>query len=435
MSKFKSLNDEAWSLLFDKYDILNQIDIHGEFQISASQIKEFREPRLMVKFDHIINLPKLFANNNLSILPITRGDYVISHFNAYHKFEPLNNEVIRVSLPTYLESLDFNYITSETFALNCAIATGIIEDFTNDEQIFPTVSGRMSSGVFDFQISDIHKCLNRNVSVINSQIEIDAAYEGLKYLSIFEAKRDLSEDFLVRQLYYPYRTWRARIEKEIKPIFLIYSNGIYHLYEYKFENPVDYNSLMLVKQKNYTIEDTSITSDDIQDILNTGVYVNEPNISFPQADNFERVINLCELLNLQSLSKNEITEKYAFDSRQSDYYINAARYLGLVDKNKDKYKTQNNSKAIYTLSKLGENILKKSYRQRQLTFCRLILQHKVFSDVLNKYFSTGIMPSKFEITRFMKHSNLYNVESDSTFKRRASTIRSWIEWIVELINE
>jgi hypothetical protein len=83
----QSLNEIAWEQLFKKYDILNKINEDGRFEISAAHIKKFREPRLMAKFDHTINLPKIFADNNLAILPITRGDYVISHFNAYHKFE------------------------------------------------------------------------------------------------------------------------------------------------------------------------------------------------------------------------------------------------------------------------------------------------------------------------------------------------------------
>lgn len=429
MSEQKSLNDQAWGQLFDKYDILNQIDMKGSFQISASRIKEYREPRLMAKFDHTINLPKIFADNGLAILPITRGDYLISHFAAYHKFENSDTTVTQVSLPSYIQSLDFTNITSEAIALNCAIASGIIEDFTGDEQITPTVSGRMSSGLFSFKIMDNHSNKFREVNVFNSQIEIDAAYEGIHYLSLFEAKRDLSEDFLVRQLYYPYRTWQSRVDKVIKPIFLVYSNGIYHLYQYQFENPKDYSSLVLVKQHNYTIEDTTITTDDIQSILNRTSYLKEPEISFPQADTFERVINLCELLNQHNLTKDEITEQYAFDARQTDYYTNAARYLGLVEKNKE------HGIVNYSLTKKGEKVLQKGYKQRQLNFCKLILSHKVFSDVLKKYFETGIMPSNEEIMQYMKHANLYKVESEVTFKRRASTIRGWIEWIVGLINE
>lgn len=59
------LNDTAWQALFEKYDILDEIQRSGQFVISANQIKEFREPRLMTKFDHKVNLPTVFADNGL----------------------------------------------------------------------------------------------------------------------------------------------------------------------------------------------------------------------------------------------------------------------------------------------------------------------------------------------------------------------------------
>lgn len=429
MNEPKTLNDEAWEQLFEKYDILNQIDMKGCFQISSSQIKEFREPRIMAKFDHTINLPRIFSANSIAILPITKGDYVLSHFDAYHKFESVDPTVTRVSLPKYIQSLDYNNITSETIALNCAFATGMIEDFIGDEQLFHTVSGRMSSGAFGFQIMDKINQTHRNVNVFNSQIEIDAAYEGLQSLSLFEAKRDLSEDFLVRQLYYPYRTWSSRVEKEVKTVFLVYTNGVYHLYQYMFEKPEDYSSIVLVKQQNYTVEETAITSQDIQEILQNIVFIPEPKISFPQADSFKRVINLCELLSERSLNKEQVTENYAFDDRQTNYYTDATRYLGLVEKCREDGIT------FYRLTEKAEVILQKGYKQRQLSFCFQILCHKVFADVLKRYFETGVMPSNKEITKIMKQAHLYKVKSDVTFGRRASTIRGWIEWIVGLINE
>lgn len=142
----KGLNDFAWEELFKKYDILEHIEKSGEFQISAAQIKEFREPRLMAKFDHTVNLPQIFADNKLSILPITRGDYLISHFDAYHKFEESSLPITRVSLPSYIQSLDCSKIPSEAIALNCAVASGIIADFLDDDELVSTVSGRMGSG-------------------------------------------------------------------------------------------------------------------------------------------------------------------------------------------------------------------------------------------------------------------------------------------------
>ena len=62
------LNDAAWERLFEKYRILEAVDREGRFLISAAQIKEFREPRLMTKFDHRVNLPAIFAENHLCIL-------------------------------------------------------------------------------------------------------------------------------------------------------------------------------------------------------------------------------------------------------------------------------------------------------------------------------------------------------------------------------
>lgn len=428
-SSSKSLNDTAWEMLFEKYDILNCIDTQGLFEISATKIKEFREPRLMAKFDHTINLPKIFSEHQLAILPVTRGDYVISHFDAYHSFETDDAPITRVSLPTYLQSLDSNNIPSEAIALNCAIAAGIVSDFLQDEDLVATVSGRMGSGTFGFSIANLLGNSPYSIQVSNSQIEIDAAYEGVNGLALFEAKRDLSEDFLVRQLYYPFRVWQSRMTKPVRPLFLVYSNGIYRLYEYEFEDVNNYSSLRLIRQKKYSIEDTSIGITDIQTVLKQSVIIQEPKIPFPQADNFERVINLCELLNGQDLSRSDVTDQYAFDVRQTNYYTDAARYLGLIEKRKD------GAIPNYALSDMGKRILRLNFKQRQLAYCDCILSHKVFSDTLQKHFETGSMPSTGDIVEIMKQSNLYNMGSESTFERRSSTIKSWLNWIIGLINE
>ena len=270
--------------------------------------------------------------------------------------------------------------------MNCAVSTGIIADFTGDIDIVPTVSGRMGSGDFDFNIRDTLTDKQLNIDVSNSQIEIDAAYEGVNYLSLLEAKRDISDDFLVRQLYYPYRVWQRRVSKPVKPIFLVYSNGIYHLYEYEFVNPNEYSSLQLVKQKNYSIEDTEITTEDIINVLKSVKIENEPQyVPFPQADSFERVINLCELLNGGSeYDREKITQNYDFDSRQTNYYISAGRYLGLIQE----YKRNQ----PYRLTSNGIAILKLNYKQRQLAYCQKILSHKIFNEVTRLYFERGKIP-------------------------------------------
>ena len=421
------LNDAAWESLFDKYHILDEIDRNGQFVISANQIKEFREPRLMTKFDHKINLPNIFVANNLSILPITRGDYVISSFSAYKEFEEPTQDVQRISIPAHIQSLMPQFLVSEAIALNCANACGILNDFLEDDELVPTVSGRMSSGSFEF---DINTSLGtKNITVINSQIEIDAAYEGIHYLSLFEAKRDLSDDFLVRQLYYPFRVWSDRVTKTVKPVFLIFSNGMFNLYQYQFEDPQNYNSLILVKQRNYVIA-TEICLADIENLLRTVPLAQEPDISFPQADCMSRIVNLIELLNEKPMTKQDITSEYAFDERQTNYYTDAGRYLGLIDKTHDE-----DGNILFQLSTCGHRIMGLEYKERQLALVTQILMHKVFNETLKLHLQCGEMPDKQTIIQIMKRSNLYRVEADSTYLRRSSTVVGWVNWILGIIEE
>lgn len=90
-----------------------------------------------------------------------------------------------------------------------------------------------------------------------------------------------------------------------------------------------------MNQKNYSIEETDIELNDIFQVLHSTPHMEEPEIPFPQADDFTRVINICELLNEQELSRNDVIEQYAFDARQTNYYTDAARYLGLLERYHD----------------------------------------------------------------------------------------------------
>lgn len=418
------LNDRAWEQIFEKYHILRELSAHGAFAISAHQIKEFREPRLMTKFDHRVNLPAVFSDNGLAILPVTRGDYVISSFEAYKEFEAPSGKVQRVSVPAYLQSLMPQFLVSEAISLNCAHACGILSDFLEDEAIVPTVSGRMGSGDFAFDIDTASGV--KRLSVSNSQIEIDAAYEGIHSLSLFEAKRDLSDDFLVRQLYYPFRVWSGRVAKPVKPVFLIFSNGVFYLYQYRFADPGNYNSLELVKQKNYMIG-TEIALADLESLLNTARPAREPDIPFPQANSMARLINLIELLYAKPMAKDEITSRYGFDSRQTNYYTDAGRYLDLVERTRDSERN-----TIFRLSPLGRRVMEMPFRERQLAIAAQILRHRAFKDTLQLRLRCGEMPDAAAIVRLMKGAELYHVDADSTYYRRSSTIAGWVNWMLGL---
>ncbi|HBY19998.1 MAG: hypothetical protein A2Y24_01465 [Clostridiales bacterium GWE2_32_10] len=415
--------------MFDKYNIIHSIEKQGFFEITSEQINEFREARLMTKFDNMSNLPEIFKNNELAILPLTRGSYILSRFEAYKKLDNINDEIIKVNFPKYIQSINYESINSEATAINCAYVSGIIADFVEDDELLPTVNGRMSSEEFSFNIKSKFDEKNIKIDVKNSQIEIDGGYEGLKNLTLIEAKNFLSDDFLIRQLYYPFRLWQRSISKEVRTVFMVYTNGLFSLYEYKFMEPDNYNSLVLVKQKNYMIEEKDIELEDIINVYEKIKYVDEPEVPFPQADRFERIINLCELLNERNqLSKEEITYEYDFDPRQADYYANAGKYLNLIEKNTELDDTK------FCLTEEGKSIFKLNFKQRQLKFVELILRHQAFGDTMKLYVQELEMPTRMQIVEIMKNSKLHKVESASTFERRASTISGWINWILDLIN-
>jgi hypothetical protein len=224
--------------------------------------------------------------------------------------------------------------------------------------------------------------------------------------------------------------WTQKIRKKVRPIFLTYTNGIFHFREYIFANNEHYNSIKLIKQKKYAVYDQVINIEIIQQILASIIVKDEPEVPFPQANSFERVINLCELLHQKgTLTKEEITQNYDFDARQTDYYSNAGKYLGLLE-----YERVNDVVTCH-LTENGRNLFNISIFHRQIEFVKLVLSHTAFNKTLKAYFRTGSIPKKQEIVKIMHDSNLWNIDSESTYLRRSSTIISWINWIIDLIEE
>ena len=217
-----------------------------------------------------------------------------------------------------------------------------------------------------------------------------------------------------------------------------YSNGIFNLYEYEFKEPTNYNSLELVKSKRYSLvnsEEMKITLNDITSINKNIILVDEPEIPFPQANSFDRIINLLELLNTDEIkTKEEITDEFRFDPRQTDYYFNAGKYLGFLEDDKIIVETngKNIEKPALKLSDKGKQLFNVSYKHRQLAYVKAILEHKIFNKVFKDYIKLQQMPQKSEIIKYMKTSALHNVTSNETFWRRSSTVSSWINWIISL---
>lgn len=423
-----SFIDEKWEILFDMYKIENRVKQDGLFYITADQIREVKEPRLMTKFDTKESLPSVFGSK-LAILPVTRGKYVIGEMDLYKDFPEFKTDIKQMTcakIPEYLETININDIRSEAGAINIMSIASILDDFLVEDNMMQTVSGRMGSGAFSFKVDGFERDIEHIINVQNSQVEIDGGFENENVFTIIEGKNVVHSNFLVRQLYYPTRLWTDKISKPIRPVFMVYSNNIFRLLEYEFIDIGSYNSLQLVQEKKYSLEDTEISLDEISDAYRGVIIEQEPNVTFVQADSFDKVISLVENLDSSPMTAAEIAELFGFKERQSDYYYNACKYLGLAEKDKD----EEGVTRVY-ITALGKRLLKMSYKVRQLEYVKLIMKHRIFNEIFEITLRNGEIPDKRLISNKMRE---LSVCSDNLIGRRASSIRGWITWILNLVS-
>ena len=422
--------EQAWKLLLKKYNIVQEVREHGIFHITAAQIREYKEPRLMAKWDSSETLPLSLKSNNLNILPDSRSSYVIGDFILYQEIPELEENVeqmTNVQIGEY-ETIDINHITSEANAINVLVLSGILNDFLNASDTAATFNGRMSTGCFNFKVNT-HRNIKCNVSVNNAQCEIDGGFENHNEVVILEAKNVLHKDFHIRQLYYPYRLWKNKVNKPIRLIFSIYSNMIYRLFEYKFNSLEDYSSIELVQSKNYSLQDICISLDELIEVRrNTPITrsdnTDEANIQFIQADSMNRIISLLENMENNPMTSDQIKELMNFVTRQCNYYVSAGIYLGIFERN-----TINNT---VNLTSVGNSLCNMTYKERQLKIVSLIVEHQIFADFFDYVInSNGDFPNSQQICTRMRELNVCG-KNDSTIKRRSYSVLSWLKWIFNL---
>ncbi|KAF3887978.1 MULTISPECIES: DUF7226 domain-containing protein [Nostocales] len=174
---------------------------------------------------------------------------------------------------------------------------------------------------------------------------------------------------------------------------------------------------------NYIYHSEKIQPKDVITIFEQITIIPDPiNVPFPQADKFERIIDLLWLLAVKDLAEEDITKHYQFNVRQTRYYTSAGRYLGLINKFSD----ISNNKLMFSLTNEGKYIVYES-KTKCLDLVKVILKHKIFYKVFGSTLNLGMIPSNEVIIQLMSTSDL-NM-SDNTIRRRASTVRGWTDWI------
>ena len=401
--------DTAWEILFDRHHILEEIERQGRFSITATQINTVKEARLMAKFDRSAQLPHIFRANRLSILPVSRGEYVIGPFQTHQRVVYNQVRPKTVSIPA-LQTLDNTNLYSESAALLFCYNSGIIARLLGGGPVHYTVNGRMSSGAFDFRIHDARDPgQTHTIAVQNAQVEIDAGYETPDCFCICEAKNMASEELL--------------ITKPVVPVFLVCSNDLIHIFRYTIPDEEDYNSLTLQSHTAYTFGAEPINLEDLETLWRATRPEKESKVPFPQANSFARVVDLLSVLHARDLTRDEVTLQYEFDPRQTDYYITACQYLGLAER------WQEEGVSGVRLTRQARRILSLRYREKYLALMEQVLKRPVFHRAMGLALRYGEIPNKKQLVLLMTELGL--PLNEKTKDRRASTVRGWLGWIWE----
>ena len=426
---FKNANDVAWTAAFEEYDVLSQIAEKGYADLTANQLRIFREPRHMGKIDHQENLPQVFSNNNLSIMTLSNSAYRVG---PYKTFQPLplwqmpDVDVETLEFPMDIETIDFGNLTGEPGVMNAAHATGMLTNFCG-EQVRLTVSGRMRTSEFSYEIETTLGGIE-NISVNKAQMEIDAGYEGHRNFYLFEVKNHSATNFNMRQLYYPLRTWVPRTQKPVIPILLTHSNDVFDFYQFQFENVQNYSSAQLFLHKRYMLKHGAIYESELVDLARRGLVNGDRGKGpFPQADNIKRVIDLVSILIEKPSSQEDLATHYGFTPRQSHYYFAAAKYLGLADSSAGEDRVQ-----FRYASTLAHSIFSKPYREKYLELAALVLGIDSVAQSYLEWVNLGGRPSKNRVEELFNGSMDSAKITGETVGRRAQTILAWTSWLHSL---
>lgn len=379
------------------------------------------ELRLMAKMDSSADVPAALRRHGYFLLPIKNGEYLLVRGNGFHALENLPEP------PTiYRPHLDFDLVTlrvgdSEMQHLDYCYNIGLFEKFAGVAGLRQTIRGRKRMPAIEFSVGS-----RGPIRVQSSvQIEVDSGCEGREDIVLIEGKSGQPADFIVRQLFFPYRKWRHEIpQKRIRPWFFcsheVAGRRLYRFWEYNFADDAQYQSLTLQRGEAFFIEPrrARLTVAELLRV-HSARRADTRLWDVPQADSFWRVAEMPLLIAQDINTSARVAAHYEFDPRQSSYYRQAAEFLGLVLLDK---KTN-----VYRLTDLGREYVSRSADERRELLAGLLAQFPPMRATLELSAKSGERGiGRSEIAALIEH---HSHIGKSTPARRAATLLAWLDWL------
>lgn len=231
----------------------------SEKVITAEQIKNAKntwtgkanqfEPRLLCKQDTDDERPQIFKDNELCIISIKNGSYLLTKNNIYCKLEYPEKKTNLIK--KCIDSILLDIGDSECSLIDNLRYSGLFETdkYLNEEIKFGSLLNGRHRCSFTTKIGD------KDVDICGSQYETDSCYESKNKILLIEAKgQNNMSTFNIRQLYYPYRTIYDKVKgrKEIMCLFINKNkdNSI-HIWKFEFTNPLEMTSIKNIGYDKY----------------------------------------------------------------------------------------------------------------------------------------------------------------------------------------
>jgi hypothetical protein len=425
----KSSGAQVWEQLFEVPQITDDLARDGYFRVTSAQLNSFSKPRggpdarNLVKFDTSDRLPPSLKSRSLSFLPVARGVFLVGPFRTYldtPEEESRRVPVQRISFVNTLETLEQNEINSESTALMIAQSSGMMSQFLGYESVH-TGFGKSSTANFSF-CADREGLNPLNINVDSSTpMELDGVYETAKAIALVEAKNVRSRDFHVRQLYYPMRTLQARYNKPLRNLLVSQHGGIFEFREVAFRDPLNISSFETVRLARYDLSSDRFTRGDLDQICRQEPLAVVPlDVSFPQADKFEKVLFVIERLLEGPLGRDDIANLFGYVPRQGDYYARAGMYLRLVRK----------EGGLFYATKKAQEVFDRVGADRTRELARILLTVRTIRQALLISVSSGALAKKEQVIALMRDHGEARSINPTTEARRAKTALDWVDWIL-----
>ena len=375
----------------------------------------------MTKFDARGARPEALRDNGLFLLPETNGSYLLLREDGYCDLPPIKSCEIHefeAKFPFPLVSL--RDATSEMSQLDRLFQCKLIEQIIGTDEIFATIRGRRFAPHFDYRVGDLGEFSARGI-----QYEVDQGYETRDEIILFEAKNTTPNDFLIRQIYFPFRVYWNRFGKRVRLFFFNYNgtSGVNSFHEYRFADPRQYRSIEVCQSQHFRVRFPENAPRTLGDWLKIAPAVaTNQKWEVPQADDFGKVIDFAMQVAAGCDDSGLIAGAFDFSERQSNYYRRAAEQMGLVFGESGRYHLTDEGRAYIELS---------AHERQEKMIANLLRQPVIRCAIESAIVGTGVIRKADVIASIGKYSSV----TGETVPRRASSVISWLRWLETTLGE